>query len=97
MSLLSSVSEKITSIGVGISYNDIFSNVGNSLSTFTGKVQGISLGIVVTCIVIIGLMFMFGEGPSRAAKKWLMYVIVGCFLVFGAATLGSTIKDVTGF
>lgn len=78
-------------------FNDIFSNVSKSLSTATGKLQGISMSVIVFCIVITGLMFVFGEGPSRAAKKWLMYIVVGAIIVFGAATIGSTIQDVSGF
>ncbi|EEL25717.1 hypothetical protein bcere0018_53170 [Bacillus cereus Rock1-15] len=38
---------------------------------------------------------MFGEGPSRTAKKWLMYIVVGGILLWGAGALGSTIQGVT--
>jgi len=97
MNLVSSISEKMTSVGAKLAYNDIFSNVSKSLGTFTGKVQGIALAIIIACIVITGIMFIFGEGPSRTAKKWLINIVIGAFLVFGAATLGSTIQDVAGF
>ncbi|MFB7304591.1 MULTISPECIES: TrbC/VirB2 family protein [Bacillati] len=78
-------------------YNDFFDNVSTSVSTFTGKLQGIALGVIIACIVITGFMFIFGEGPSRTAKKWLMYIIIGAVLIFGAATLGDTVKNVSGF
>ncbi|MEK4181680.1 TrbC/VirB2 family protein [Aeribacillus sp. FSL K6-1121] len=78
-------------------YNDFFSNVSNAVSTFTGKLQGISLVVIICCIAITGFMFLFGEGPSRTAKKWLIYIITGAVLIFGASTLGSTIKSVSGF
>lgn len=82
---------------MGITYNDFFSNVKKAVSTFTTKLQGISLVVIVACIAITGLMFVFGEGPGRTAKKWLMYIVIGSLLVFGASTLGSTIKNVGGF
>lgn len=76
---------------------DFFSNVQNFMQNITSKVQGISLSIIIFCIVVTGLMFLFGEGPSRTAKKWLTYIVIGSIIVFGASTLGSTIKDVGGF
>lgn len=76
---------------------NFFRSVENSMNSLTGILQGISLSLVILCLVFVGLMFIFGEGPSRLAKKWLVYIIVGSLIVFGAATLGSTIKDVSGF
>uniref|UniRef100_UPI003450ACCC TrbC/VirB2 family protein n=1 Tax=Carnobacterium sp. TaxID=48221 RepID=UPI003450ACCC len=78
-------------------YNDIFKNVQTTLQELTKNIQGITMSMVVLCIVITGLMFIFGEGPSRTAKKWLLYIGVGAFLVWGAATLGTSLQDVTGF
>lgn len=78
-------------------YNDFFSNVESAISTFTGKLQGISLTIIIACIGITGLMFLFGEGPSRTAKRWLVFICVGAVLIFGASTLGTTIRDISGF
>lgn len=78
-------------------FNDFFSNVQRALTSFTGKLQGISMSVIIACIVITGLMFLFGEGPSRTAKKWLMYIVVGAVIIFGASTIGSTVKDVSGF
>lgn len=91
------INMKLKETAKNLAYNDIFDSVSGSLETFTGKLQGIGLVTIVTCLAIIGFMFMFGEGPSRTAKKWLFYVIAGAFLLFGAATLGSTIKDTAGF
>ncbi|TRZ39362.1 hypothetical protein CEQ21_07315 (plasmid) [Niallia circulans] len=88
---------KLKEMAQNLVYNDIFDNVSDSLGTFTGKLQGIGLVVIVACLAIIGLMFMFGEGPSRTAKKWLIYIIIGGFILFGAATLGSTIQDTAGF
>lgn len=78
-------------------FNDIFTNVQSTLQDLTSNIQGITMSIVVLCIVITGVMFIFGEGPSRTAKKWLLYIGVGSFLVWGATTLGSTFQDVSGF
>ncbi|EJQ35325.1 hypothetical protein IEE_05543 [Bacillus cereus BAG5X1-1] len=78
-----------------LTYNDFFDSVGNALQSWTGKLQGMGLAVIVFCVCIIALMFIFGEGPSRAAKKWLLYVIVGGFLLWGAGTVGSTIQGVT--
>lgn len=87
----------LENIITNLSYNDFFSNVQQAISTFTGKLQGISLTVIIACLVVVGLMFLFGEGPSRTAKKWLIYIISGAIIIFGASTLGSTIKDVSGF
>jgi len=78
-----------------LTYNDFFSSVKGAIQTWTEKIQNITLAIIVLCVVIVGVMFLFGEGPSRTAKKWLMYIIVGGVLVWGATTLGTTIKAVT--
>ena len=86
---------KLKEMAQNLVYNDIFDNVSDSLGTFTGKLQGIGLVVIVACLAIIGLMFMFGEGPSRTAKKWLLYIVVGGILLWGAGTLGSTIQGVT--
>ncbi len=87
----------LNSIKALLVFNDFFSNVESAVSTLTGKLQSVSLTIIIACIVITGLMFLFGEGPSRSAKKWLIYIIAGAVIIFGASTLGSTIKDVSGF
>ncbi|ASL62679.1 MULTISPECIES: TrbC/VirB2 family protein [Bacillus cereus group] len=76
-------------------YNDFFDSVSSALTSWTGKLQGIGLAVIIFCVCIIAFMFMFGEGPSRTAKKWLMYIVVGGILLWGAGTLGSTIQGVT--
>jgi hypothetical protein len=79
-----------------IVYNDFFDNISKALQSWTGKLQNIGLAVIVFCVCIIAFMFMFGEGPSRTAKKWLMYIVIGGILLWGAGTLGSTVKEVTG-
>ncbi|EPY6472540.1 TrbC/VirB2 family protein [Clostridium sporogenes] len=76
---------------------DFFDNVKSFMANLTTKIQGISLSVVVLCVCITGLMFLFGEGPSRTAKKWLTYIVIGALIIFGASTIGSTIKSVGGF
>ena len=91
---------KTSIIGLGsviLPKMDFFSNVQRFMSNVTSKVQGISLSIVIFCVVITGLMFLFGEGPSRTAKRWLTYIVIGALIIFGAATICSTIKSVGGF
>ncbi|MEC2258859.1 MULTISPECIES: TrbC/VirB2 family protein [Bacillus cereus group] len=78
-----------------LTYNDFFDSVSSALTSWTGKLQGIGLAVIVFCVCIIAFMFMFGEGPSRTAKKWLLYIVVGGILLWGAGTLGSTIQGVT--
>ena len=76
---------------------DFFDNISNFMGNTTSKIQGISLSVVIFCVCVTGLMFLFGEGPSRTAKKWLTYIVVGALIIFGASTIGSTIKSVGGF
>ncbi|MDZ5560764.1 TrbC/VirB2 family protein [Enterococcus cecorum] len=76
---------------------DFFDNISNFMGNMTSKIQGISLSVVIFCVCATGLMFLFGEGPSRTAKKWLTYIVVGALIIFGASTIGSTIKSVGGF
>lgn len=81
----------------GLPRMDFFDNVNTFFGNTTGKLQGISLTIVIFCIVVTGMMFLFGEGPSRTAKKWLTYIVIGSLVIFGATTIGQTIKGVGGF
>ncbi|HCM90567.1 MULTISPECIES: TrbC/VirB2 family protein [Vagococcus] len=76
---------------------DFFDNVNKFMSNMTGKLQGVSLSVIIFCVSVTGLMFLFGEGPSRTAKKWLTYIVIGACIVFGASTIGNTIKSVGGF
>lgn len=76
---------------------DFFDNISSFMGNMTSKIQGISLSVVIFCVCVTGLMFLFGEGPSRTAKKWLTYIVVGALIIFGASTIGSTIKSVGGF
>ncbi|HAQ5095814.1 TPA: TrbC/VirB2 family protein [Enterococcus faecium] len=76
---------------------DFFDNVSKFMSNMTSKLQGISLSVIIFCIVVTGLMFLFGEGPGRTAKKWLTYIVIGAIIIFGASTIGQTIKSVGGF
>lgn len=76
---------------------DFFDNISNFMGNMTSKIQGSSLSVVIFCVCVTGLMFLFGEGPSRTAKKWLTYIVVGALIIFGASTIGSTIKSVGGF
>lgn len=82
---------------LGLPKMDFFDNVSKFIANATSKLQGISLTIVIFCVVITGLMFLFGEGPSRTAKKWLTYIVIGAIIIFGASTIGQTIKSVGGF
>lgn len=97
MDFIRSITSTFKETAGKLTYNDFFSNVESAVSTFTGKLQGISLTIIIACLAITGLMFVFGEGPSRTAKKWIIYIITGAVIIFGAATIGSTVKDVSGF
>lgn len=76
---------------------DTFDNISKFASNITSKLQAISMSVIVCCIVIVGCMFIFGEGPSQKAKKWLTYIVVGSLIIFGASTIGSTIKSIGGF
>lgn len=91
------VVERVNNINFGLSRMDFFDNVAKFMQNTTTKMQGIALSIIVFCIVVTGLMFLFGEGPSRTAKKWLTYIVIGALIIFGASTMGSTIKSVGGF
>jgi len=42
-------------------------------------------------------MFLFGDGPSRVAKRWLLFIIVGAVIIWGAATIAQTIQTTAGF
>lgn len=89
--------ELMTSKLLNLPTMDFFDNVSKFMSNVTGKIQGISLSVIVFCICVTGIMFLFGEGPSRTAKKWLTYIVIGALIIFGASTIGSTIKSVGGF
>lgn len=79
-----------------LTYNDFFDSVSGAMNSWTGRLQAIGLVTIIFCICIAGFMFFFGEEMSRNAKKWLMRIVIGAALVFGAGTLGQTIQGVTG-
>lgn len=76
-------------------YNDIFDSFGNILKTFAGRLQSVSFWVAVVCVVVVGVMFMFGEGAARGAKKWLLYIIAGCIVVWGAMEFVQTVQGVS--
>ncbi|AZJ24379.1 TrbC/VirB2 family protein [Bacillus mycoides] len=78
-----------------LTYNDFFDSVSSALTSWSGKLQGLGIAVIIFCVCIIAFMFMFGEGPSRTAKKWLMYIVVGGVLLWGAGTFASTVQGVT--
>ncbi|EOF89163.1 TPA: TrbC/VirB2 family protein [Enterococcus faecium] len=87
----------ITKLAMNMPKMDFFDNVSKFMSNTTSKLQGISLSVIIFCVVVTGMMFLFGEGPSRTAKKWLTYIVIGALIIFGASTIGQTIKSVGGF
>ncbi|EMF0336548.1 TrbC/VirB2 family protein [Enterococcus faecium] len=86
-----------TRLAMNMPKMDFFDNVSKFMSNTTSKLQGISLSVIIFCVVVTGMMFLFGEGPSRTAKKWLTYIVIGALIIFGASTIGQTIKSVGGF
>lgn len=76
---------------------DFFTNVQNFMSNLTKSLQGITMAGIVLCIVLAGIMFLGGEEQSRMAKKWLGRIVIATIVVFGASTIGSTMKSVGGF
>lgn len=76
---------------------NFFSNVAAMIASITTQLQGIAIGVIVLCLVVVGFMFLFGEGPSRAAKRWLGWIVLGAVIVFGAATIAQTIQTTAGF
>ncbi|PFM62698.1 hypothetical protein COJ48_18300 [Bacillus cereus] len=78
-----------------LAYNDIFDSVGNIFKAWGGRLQTITIWIAGFCVIVTGLMFIFGEGPSRTAKKWLMYIVAGCIIVWGAAEIVQTVQGVS--
>ncbi|PEN45686.1 hypothetical protein CN630_18000 [Bacillus wiedmannii] len=78
-----------------LTYNDFFDSVRSALTSWSGKLQGIGGALIVFCVCVVAFMFMFGEGPSRAAKKWLLYIVVGGILLWGAGAFASTVQGVT--
>ncbi|AWC30984.1 TrbC/VirB2 family protein [Bacillus cytotoxicus] len=79
-----------------LTYNDFFDSVSGALGTWTGRLQAIGVVLIIFCIAVAGVMYMFGEELSRKAKQWIFRIIIGGFLLFGAGVLGDTIKGVTG-
>ncbi|PGZ34537.1 hypothetical protein COE50_05970 [Bacillus anthracis] len=86
---------KLPNMLTSIVYNDIFDSVGNIFKDWGGRLQTTAIWIAFFCVVITGLMFMFGEGPSRTAKKWLIYIIAGCIIVWGAMEFVNTVQGVS--
>ncbi|PEF45161.1 hypothetical protein CON22_17925 [Bacillus cereus] len=76
-------------------YNDIFDSAANIFKEWGSRLQSITVWIAGFCVIIVGIMFLFGEGPARGAKKWLLYIIAGCIIVWGAAEFVQTVQGVS--
>lgn len=76
---------------------DFFSNTSRFITSTTGKIKGLLLGVGGLCVVIAGCMMLFGGGMSQKAKGWLGWIIVGCLVGWGAAEIVSTLRSVSGF
>lgn len=74
-----------------------FDRINNFTSGLSSQLKATSIGVIILCFSITGLMFIFGEGPSRTAKKWLTYIVIGALIIFGATALSDTLKGLGGF
>ncbi len=71
-----------------------FSGLNNLIGTAILTLQFLSLGIAIILIVISGIKIMTSSDSHRGmeeAKSGIFKVIVGCFVVFSAATIGSLV------
>lgn len=75
--------------------NDFFTSLQTLLDNVATKTQIVAVAIITVCLIGAGLMHMFGEGLSAKAKKWILGIVIGGIIVFGAATISQTIKDVS--
>jgi|GEM_PF-2430129 len=83
-------------MNIGLPYNDIFDTLKSFLDGISSKLVIVGGALIVVCIVVTGLMFLLGEGPGRKAKQWLIYIAVGGLVMWGAGSISSTLKSLTG-
>lgn len=81
----------------GSTTTDFFSTVSTSVSTLASNLQIVAGSVIVLCIVITGVMFMLGDGPSRKAKTWLFSIAIGAIIVWGATSLSTWLRSSSGF
>lgn len=89
-------SQMVLGASVSTGSGDFFESLTTLLNNISSKMQEASIAVIVICSVGAGLMHMFGEGLSAKAKKWLLGIVIGGFIVFLAGTIAETIKNTAG-
>lgn len=90
----------ITLIKLGLNnwaLNDIGSSLINSLNKITEFIQSIAVPGATVCAAAIGVLFFMGKSGADKAKPWMMYVLIGIFVIFGAAEIANFFKTSSGF
>lgn len=65
--------------------------ISASLYFFIGTV---SVVITVICLTILGIKFMAGGKTKEDAKGGLVWLLIGCALVFGSISIVATIASI---
>lgn len=90
----------ITLIKLGLNnwaLNDIGSSLINSLNKITAFIQSIAVPGATVCAAVIGIMFFMGKKGADIGKPWIMYLLIGMFVIFGSAEIANFFKASTGF
>lgn len=76
-----------------------FGNLDTLLWSIVKTIQYYSLPIMAIVIAFFGIKLMTSgddTGAKESAKSWMVKVLIGGLIVFGAATLANIIKGAVG-
>lgn len=66
---------------------DPFESAKSAGNTFVEKLTDFAPVVFLICLVIIGLMFAFGDMGKRKSMGWLPWVVVAIAVVSGATSI----------
>lgn len=79
------------------SFNNFGASITNGLNSIVDFGQSIAVPVAAVAFIGIGFMFFMGRKGADIAKPWVLYVLVGVFIVFGAFSAAQWARTTSGF
>lgn len=78
--------------------NDLEGSINGATADILGILQGVGVGIIAICVVIVGYKILTGGREGlREAKSSVVGLIIGAVLLFGAMAVSEWLKTTATF